>query len=155
MSSASRTVDLKTISNFRINPVNQLGLEHRKFKDKVLQVAISEPSKYFKIRGECLEILLRNQVSAIYDLIYNVLTSGEVDGANIFAEFGKPNAYAKLSNRFFRKYSNEVITKGYFDSLNVSLRKMNSPFVLGTYLSMIFFTMLIGFIFSIFFFIFL
>ena len=54
--------------------------------------------------------------------------------------FGKPNAYAKLSNRFFRKYSYSLISKGYFLDLNKDLRKINSPFVLGTYLSMMLLT---------------
>ena len=65
-------------------------------------------------------------------------------------EFGKPNAYAKLSNKYFRDTSNKLILKGYFEQLNLSLRKMNSPFVLGTYVSMIFLTMAISFIVSIF-----
>ncbi len=68
-------------------------------------------------------------------------------------EFGKPNAYAKISNRFFRNYSNKLISKGYFEVLNKNLRAINSPFVLGTYVSMIFFTMVIAFIAGIFLFI--
>ncbi len=67
--------------------------------------------------------------------------------------FGKPNFYAKLSNRFFRDFSNKFIAKGHFKPLNKNLRKMNSPFVVGTYVSMIFFTILISFIASLFLFI--
>lgn len=59
--------------------------------------------------------------------------------------FGKPNAFARLSNSFFRKKSNELIAKGYFGKLNKDLRKMNSPFVLGTYISMILFIVTITF----------
>ncbi len=70
-------------------------------------------------------------------------------------EFGKPNAYAKLSNRFFKKYSTKLISKGYFSRLNRDLRKISSPFVLGTYTSMLFFTILLTFILSIFLLIFL
>ena len=57
--------------------------------------------------------------------------------------FGKPNAYAKLSNRFFRKTSNKLLASGRLEKLNAELRKMNSPFVVGTYVSMILFTMTI------------
>ena len=67
--------------------------------------------------------------------------------------FGKPSAYAKISNRFFRDFSNKLVAKDYFKTLNKNLRKMNSPFVVGTYLSMIFFTISISFIASIFLFI--
>lgn len=55
--------------------------------------------------------------------------------------FGKPNAYAKLSNRFFRKTSNKLLLTGKLEGLNIELRKMNSPFVVGTYVSMILLTM--------------
>ena len=64
--------------------------------------------------------------------------------------FGKPNYYAKLSNKFFRELSNKLLSEGYFYNLNLNLRKMNSPFVAGTYVSMIFFTTALSFIFSIF-----
>ncbi|MEM0465732.1 MAG: type II secretion system F family protein [Candidatus Pacearchaeota archaeon] len=64
-------------------------------------------------------------------------------------DFGKPNLYAKISNRFFRDLSLKLVSKGYFNSLNRDLRKMNSPFVVSTYVSMIFFTTLITFFLSI------
>jgi hypothetical protein len=70
-------------------------------------------------------------------------------------QFGKPNAYAKISNKFFRDISGNIISKGYFEKLNSDLRKMNSTFVLGTYVSMTLFTMLISLILSIFLVIFL
>lgn len=57
----------------------------------------------------------------------------------------KPNVYAKISNKLFRKLSNEIISKGYFGKLNRSLRKINSRYVLGTYLSMALFTGLLVF----------
>ncbi len=69
------------------------------------------------------------------------------------ATFGKPSGYAKLSNLFFRNLSNNLIEKGYFDKLNLDLRKMNSPFVINTYVSMILFTCLWMFGISIFIFI--
>jgi len=64
----------------------------------------------------------------------------------IAATFGKPNSYAKMANSLFRNTSSNLVAKGYFSDLNKNLRKMNSPFVLGTYLSMIFFTVLISFV---------
>jgi pilus assembly protein TadC len=63
--------------------------------------------------------------------------------------FGKANFYAKLSNHFFRDESNKLVAKKYFDKLNRDLRMMNSPFVVGTYVSVIFLTVLISFLISI------
>ena len=65
------------------------------------------------------------------------------------AVFGKPNSYAKLSNHFFRNMSNKLVAKGYLTNLNKDLRQMNSPFVIGTYGSMVLFTMLLSFLASI------
>lgn len=65
-------------------------------------------------------------------------------------EFGKPNSYAKLSNHFFRDFSTKLIEKGYFKTLNVDLRKINSPFVLSTYVSMMLLSSIIGLIVALF-----
>ena len=67
----------------------------------------------------------------------------------------RANPYAKMSNKFFKKISNNLIAKGYFERLNKALRKINSNFVLGTYLSMIFFSVVLSFTASILIFIFL
>ena len=64
--------------------------------------------------------------------------------------FGKPHPYAKLSNKFFRPLSTKLLLKGYLEPLNQDLRRMNSVFVVGTYCSMIFFTMLLTLFASIF-----
>jgi len=60
------------------------------------------------------------------------------------ADFGKSSIYARISNHFFREYSNKLLNKGYLGSLNRDLRKINSRFVVGTYASMIFFTTVIS-----------
>jgi hypothetical protein len=62
--------------------------------------------------------------------------------------FGKPSSYAKISNRYLKGLSDYFIKKGYFNTLNKDLRKINSPFVLRTYVSMLFFTVIITFFIS-------
>ncbi|MBT4136231.1 hypothetical protein HOD75_02045 [archaeon] len=69
---------------------------------------------------------------------------------NAKSEFGKPNYYAKFSNQFFRNFSNSLIAKGYFKKLNKDLREINSPFVVGTYVSMSLMSIIIMFILSLF-----
>lgn len=64
-------------------------------------------------------------------------------------KFGKPNSYAKISNMIFRELSNKLVEQGYFKNLNLALRKMNSQFVISTYVSMIFMTVLLSFVASI------
>lgn len=67
-----------------------------------------------------------------------------------FREFKKPSMYAKVSNKFFSGISNKLVQKGYFDNINKDLRKANMPFIINTYVSIIFFTTLLSAIFSVF-----
>lgn len=67
----------------------------------------------------------------------------------VFSDFKKPSMYAKISNKFFSRISNKLISQGNFKELNTSLRKANLPFLLNTYVSMIFFTTLLAAVFSV------
>ena len=67
--------------------------------------------------------------------------------------YKKSNSYARTSNKFFRKFSNELVAKGYFRKLNRSLRKINSKYVVSTYISMLLFTSFLVMLGSIFLFI--
>jgi len=53
--------------------------------------------------------------------------------------------YIRASNRFFRKPSDALITKGYFDGLNRELRKITSPFVIQSYVSLMLFSTALAF----------
>jgi len=86
-------------------------------------------------------------------LSINMLKKKYVTEATLGGGIQKPSFYAKLSNTFFRKFSNNLISKGHFSDLNKSLRKINSRFVVGSYVSMIFFTGFLAFIFALFLFI--
>lgn len=68
-------------------------------------------------------------------------------------DFGRANLYAKISNKFFRNTSRKLIADGFFTGLNKDLRKINSPFLTGTYVSMMMFTGLMGLILGFFLFI--
>jgi pilus assembly protein TadC len=67
----------------------------------------------------------------------------------------KSSSYAKMSNNFFRNISNQLILQGYFARLNRDLRKINSRFVIGSYVSMIFFSSLLALVIGMLLFIFL
>ena len=56
----------------------------------------------------------------------------------------KPNSYAKMSNKFFLKYSEKLVPK--FDDLNKDLKKANIRFLLSTYLSMAIMSAVISFV---------
>ena len=66
-----------------------------------------------------------------------------------FEKFKKPSLYAKISNRLFLKLTTRLFDKGYFQNLNNNLRKANFSFLSQTYVSMAFFSALIGLVASI------
>lgn len=66
----------------------------------------------------------------------------------VFKEFKKPSLYAKVSNMFFAKYSNRLVEGGYFKNVSKDLRKANMPFIVNTYVSIIFFSTLIASVFA-------
>ncbi len=64
--------------------------------------------------------------------------------AEILPDFKKPSFYAKISNRIFSRLSNNLIERGHCLDVGVSLRKANIPFILNTYISIVFFTTLLA-----------
>ncbi len=63
------------------------------------------------------------------------------------ASTNKPSIYAKISNKFFLKYSEKLTPK--FSDLNNDLKKANIRFLLSTYLSMAMMSTAISFVFGI------
>jgi len=60
--------------------------------------------------------------------------------------FKKRSVYTKISNKFFFNFSEKLIDKGYFSSLNLNLKKANFRTTLNSYVSIMFFSTVISFI---------
>jgi len=65
----------------------------------------------------------------------------------------KSDYYIVLSNKFFKKFSESLIKKGYFSTINFELRKITSPYILKSYVSMLLLTTAISFLLGILFFV--
>lgn len=63
---------------------------------------------------------------------------------NVGAIINKPSSYARISNKFFRNYSEKLVPQ--FESLSKDLKKANIHFLLSSYLSMAIASMAIAFI---------
>ncbi len=155
----SLTEQLKILNNSTTELFNGIGffkkletgqLQALKSGQKLVQIEFNPQEAKEKIsltitdkdKKNFLENLSKSNLS-----IYRLKKKFSVDKSEN-VNFGKANYYAKLSNHFFRNFSNKLVAKNYFNSLNKDLRMMNSPFVVGTYVSMIFFSVLLAFIFS-------
>jgi hypothetical protein len=64
--------------NFRINPDNYLGLQHDKFKNDMMQIALTNPTKYYALRNAVMQNTVRTVVSDMYNKIYLLLTVGKL-----------------------------------------------------------------------------
>jgi hypothetical protein len=119
--------------------------------EKLVQIEYSPDEKKGKVsltitdkdKKDFLENISRSNLSI--NKLKKKYSGEKSDSINL----GKASYYAKLSNHFFRNTSNNLVSKGYFDELNKNLRRMNSQFVVGTYVSMILLSGLITFLCSI------
>lgn len=65
-----------TERGFMVQPTNILGLEARKSKAWLLQVALQHPSSYIEMRENMITKLLHNFTQAIYNDVFNVMDHG-------------------------------------------------------------------------------
>ena len=116
-------------------------IQYKPSDEEKVSVMISEKDK-----SDFLDNLSRSRLS-IDKLKKKYSSEKKVEEAR------KPSKYAKYANYFFRNYSRKLIEKGYLKKLNKSLRKINSRFVVSSYMSIVLFTSLIAFILGLFVFI--
>ena len=64
--------------NFKLNPENYLGLEHDKFKSNMMQIALTNPTRYFAIRNNVMQNTVSTVVKDMYENIYYLLTIGSL-----------------------------------------------------------------------------
>jgi len=62
--------------NFKVNPSDFRGIEHEKFRTKLLNLAITEPTKYNQLRMDVLEAVKEAAVNSQYNIYYYLLTTG-------------------------------------------------------------------------------
>jgi len=71
-------------TNFKLNVKNYLGLENQAFRNKMMQIALTNPTAFYKLRDKTLETVIDNMVSQLYDHMYNLLTTGtDLNGASV------------------------------------------------------------------------
>ena len=80
--------------NFQINPTDYLGHDHEVFKTKLMELALSEPKKYFELRRDVLTAVKKQAVDDAYNTYYHLLTIGKLkNGATDLLNGKSSNAY--------------------------------------------------------------
>jgi hypothetical protein len=106
--------------NFKVNPSDFRGIEHEKFRTRLLNLAITEPTKYNQLRMDVLEKIKEAAVNAQYNIYYYLLTVGmnetndkhileKTDSATLlgaqYKTFFCPRVPANVVNEFAMKAS--------------------------------------------------
>ena len=101
--------------SFRLNTSNYLGLNHNTFKNKLLEIALTQPAQYFKIRENVLKNVKEKAISNMYDTFYNVMTKGTVEGPtgtqNAANDALNPIAGITVETMFVPNYPNQKVTE--------------------------------------------
>ena len=72
-------------------------------------------------------------------------SGGNIINDKLFPSKQKSDYYIVLSNKFFKQFSENLIKKGYFSNINYELRKITAPYILKSYISMLFLTTALAF----------
>ena len=63
--------------NFKVSPSNFRGVEHEKFRTKLLNLAITKPTEYNDLRMHVLAAVKETAVNTQYNIYYYLLTAGK------------------------------------------------------------------------------
>jgi hypothetical protein len=100
-----------------------LGIENRKFREKVIELALSDPKAYYAQRARALDLILKDGVEDIYNKVYNLLSAGQVGTDFIFKDAGGQDMSPNLPMNEIGKHALSVcnsykeILEGIYDEL--------------------------------------
>ena len=68
--------------NFKIDPSDYRGIEHEEFRTNLLNLALTQPTEYNKLRMHVLRKVKKAAVDSQYAIYYYLLTEGHGVGAD-------------------------------------------------------------------------
>ena len=99
-------------SKFKIDIANSLGLSYKKQRADLLGLALGKPANYYALRAKLVEDLTISQVEHFYDMYWELLKEGKINGTQVRYEGvdGKPYPLVPdlpefLINKFASKVS--------------------------------------------------
>lgn len=118
----------------------------------VEKVAYQKNEEVIAVRSQDKERYLR-ELSITQNLLSKMKKKSLIK-PELVEEYKRPNLYGKFANKLFLTYSNKLIKKGYFQSVNSNLRKANINILTSTYVSITFLTTALSVLLGVFLFIF-
>lgn len=75
--------------NFKLDTSNYIGFKYKKYLNDKRGMALTEPSKYAKLRNDLVDKLTDTLSKEWYDRTYEILTDGSLGGVSL--GIGKPD----------------------------------------------------------------
>ena len=98
--------------NFRIDTSNYLGIEHSNFKNKLMEIALVNPSDYFQLREYVLKSVKEQAIKTFYDTLYYVLSEGKLTATAAPGSAATDGTTAaRRAAQFVPKYPKQKITE--------------------------------------------
>ena len=121
-----------------ITIATKLAQKARDTKLEAVEFQRSESTMYAVLKTEDREKFLKEL--SINEGLLKKLKKKKVGEVEKIEELKAARGYIKMSNRFFLDKSQELISKGYFKSLSVELKKTNMEILFAAYVAMMLFS---------------
>jgi len=121
-----------------ITIAKKLAQKARDTKLEAVEFQRSESTMYAVLKTEDREKFLKEL--SINEGLLKKLKKKKVGEVEKIEELKAARGYIKMSNRFFLDKSQELISKGYFKSLSVELKKTNMEILFAAYVAMMLFS---------------
>jgi hypothetical protein len=92
-------------NSYRVSPLNYLGVENSDFRSKLYEIAISQPSNYFKLINLVKQRVKNDAIKSLYTSLFNVLSdgkdvTGQIQLLQVGSESLKPSLPQQQINTF-------------------------------------------------------
>ena len=92
-------------NNFKIDTSNYLGISHNTYKQRLLELALTQPEQYFQLREIVLRNVKENAIKDLYNNFYSIMTEGKISGG------GSAAAGAGAETKFVPNYPQQKVTE--------------------------------------------
>jgi hypothetical protein len=81
-------------NQFKVDVQDYLSIKHNTFKEKMLQLALTNPSEFYEIREKVMESTINAAIGDLYETLYRVMTTGKKsDGTSAAAPAAKASLF--------------------------------------------------------------
>ena len=81
-------------NQFKVDVQDYLSIKHNTYKEKMLQLALTNPSEFYELREKVMENTINAAIGDLYETLYTVMTTGKKkDGSSAAGTAAKANLF--------------------------------------------------------------